>query len=94
MRNRKVWREFIITRKKPALITVLMGTAMSALSGIKDSFGDTMAISIARCTSCQTFEVNFPLVIRISVEETISRVRSGLLFYYWYSKIVLYLTMK
>ena len=57
MRNRKVWREFIITRKKPedgkkwkkaALITVLMGTAMSALSGIKDSFGDTMAISFEK----------------------------------------------
>ena len=32
--------------------------------------------------SFQTFEVNFLLVIRISVEETISRVRSGPSYYY------------
>ena len=31
--------------KKAAIITVLMGTAMSALSGIKDSVADTMAVS-------------------------------------------------
>lgn len=31
--------------KKAAIITVLMGTAMSALSGIKDSLSDTMAVS-------------------------------------------------
>ena len=55
MRNRKVWREFIITRKKPALITVLMGTAMSALSGIKDSLSATMAVSFE--------EMNLPLAI-------------------------------
>ena len=45
---------FIITMKKPedgkkwkkaAIITVLMGTAMSALSGIKDTFSDSMAVS-------------------------------------------------
>ena len=45
---------FIITVEKPnsarkwkkaAIITVLMGTAMSALSGIKDTFGDVMAVS-------------------------------------------------
>ena len=31
--------------KKAAIITVLMGTAMSALSGIKDSVADMMAVS-------------------------------------------------
>ena len=31
--------------KKAAILTVLMGTAMSALSGIKDTFADTMAVS-------------------------------------------------
>ena len=31
--------------KKAAIITVLMGTAMSALSGIKNSVADTMAVS-------------------------------------------------
>ena len=31
--------------KKAAIITVLMGTAMSALSGIKDSVADSMAVS-------------------------------------------------
>ena len=31
--------------KKAAIITVLIGTAMSALSGIKDSLSDTMAVS-------------------------------------------------
>ena len=31
--------------KKAAIITGLMGTAMSALSGLKDSSADTMAIS-------------------------------------------------
>ncbi len=31
--------------KKAAIITVLLGTAMSALSGIKDSVADTMAVS-------------------------------------------------
>ena len=31
--------------KKAAIITVLMGTAMSAMSGIKDSFSDKMAVS-------------------------------------------------
>ena len=31
--------------KKAAIITVLMGTAMSALSGLKDSSADPMAIS-------------------------------------------------
>ena len=45
---------FIITIKKPedgkkwkkaAIITVLIGTAMSAFSGIKDSISDSMAVS-------------------------------------------------
>ena len=31
--------------KKAAIITVLMGTAMSAFSGIKDSISDSMAVS-------------------------------------------------
>ena len=31
--------------KKASIITVLMGTAMSALSGIKDSVADAMAVS-------------------------------------------------
>ena len=31
--------------KKAAIITVMMGTGMSALSGIKDSVADTMAVS-------------------------------------------------
>ncbi len=31
--------------KKAAILTVLMGTAMSMLSGIKDCFGDSMAVS-------------------------------------------------
>ena len=31
--------------KKASIITVLMGTAMSAFSGIKDSLSDTMAVS-------------------------------------------------
>ena len=41
--------------KKAAIITVLMGTAMSALSGLKDSFADTMAISFE--------QMNLPLAI-------------------------------
>ena len=41
--------------KKAAIITVLMGTAMSALSGIKDSVADTMAVSFE--------QMNPPLVI-------------------------------
>ena len=41
--------------KKVAIITVLMGTAMSALSGIKDSVADTMAVSFE--------QMNTPLVI-------------------------------
>ena len=41
--------------KKASLITVLMGTAMSALSGIKDSVADTMAVSFEH--------MNFPLAI-------------------------------
>ena len=48
---------FILTMKKPdsarkwkkaAIITVLMGTAMSAASGIKDTFGDVMAVSFGQ----------------------------------------------
>lgn len=31
--------------EKAAIISVLMGTAMSALSGMKDIFADTMAVS-------------------------------------------------
>ena len=31
--------------KKAAIITVLMGTAMSAFSGVKDSIADTMEVS-------------------------------------------------
>ena len=34
--------------KKAAIITVVMGTAMSALSGIKDSCADTMAVSFEK----------------------------------------------
>ena len=41
--------------KKAAIITVLMGTALSALSGIKDSVADTMAVSFE--------QMNPPLVI-------------------------------
>ena len=41
--------------KKAAIITVLMGTAMSALSGIKDSVADTMAVSFE--------QMNIPLAI-------------------------------
>ena len=41
--------------KKAAIITVLMGTAMSALSGIKDSMADTMAVSFE--------QMNVPLAI-------------------------------
>ena len=41
--------------KKAAIITVLMGTAMSALSGLKDSFAGTMAISFE--------QMNLPLAI-------------------------------
>ena len=41
--------------KKAAIITVLMGTAMSALSGIKDSVADTMAVSFE--------QMNTPLAI-------------------------------
>ena len=41
--------------KKAAIITVLMGTAMSAFSGIKDSLADTMAISFE--------QMNLPLAI-------------------------------
>ena len=41
--------------KKAAIITVLMGTAMSALSGLKDSFADTMTISFE--------QMNLPLAI-------------------------------
>ena len=41
--------------KKAAIITGLMGTAMSALSGLKDSFADAMAISFER--------MNLPLAI-------------------------------
>ncbi|MBO4910169.1 MAG: hypothetical protein J5476_12905 [Lachnospiraceae bacterium] len=41
--------------KKAAIITVLMGTAMSALSGIKDSLSATMAVSFE--------EMNLPLAI-------------------------------
>ena len=55
---------FVITLKRPeggrkwkkaALITLLMGTAMSALSGIKDTVADTMAVSFE--------EMNFKLAI-------------------------------
>ena len=41
--------------KKAAIITVVMGTAMSALSGIKDSCADTMAVSFE--------QMNLPLAI-------------------------------
>lgn len=41
--------------KKAAIITVVMGTAMSAFSGIKDSFGDSMAVSFE--------QMNLPLAI-------------------------------
>ena len=41
--------------KKAAIITVLTGTAMSALSGIKDSAADTMAVSFE--------QMNLPLAI-------------------------------
>lgn len=41
--------------KKAAIITVLMGIAMSALSGIKDSVADTMAVSFE--------QMNTPLAI-------------------------------
>ena len=41
--------------KKASIITVLMGTAMSALSGIKDSVADAMAVSFE--------EMNLPLAI-------------------------------
>ena len=41
--------------KKAAIITVLMGTAMSALSGLKDSSADPMAISFE--------QMNLPLAI-------------------------------
>ena len=41
--------------KKAAIITVLMGTAMSALSGLKDSAADTMTISFE--------QMNLPLAI-------------------------------
>ena len=41
--------------KKAAIITVLMGTAMSALSGLKDSSADTMAVSFE--------QMNLPLAI-------------------------------
>ena len=41
--------------KKAAIITVLMGTAMSALSGLKDSVADPMAISFE--------QMNLPLAI-------------------------------
>ena len=41
--------------KKAVIITVLMGTAMSALSGIKDSFADKMAVSFE--------QMNLPLAI-------------------------------
>ena len=41
--------------KKAAIITVLMGTAMSAFSGIKDTLGDTMAVSFE--------QMNLPLAI-------------------------------
>ena len=41
--------------KKAAIITVVMGTAMSAFSGIKDSLGDSMAVSFE--------QMNLPLAI-------------------------------
>lgn len=41
--------------KKAAILTVLMGTAMSMLSGIKDSFGDSMAVSFE--------QMNLPLAV-------------------------------
>ena len=41
--------------KKAAIITVIMGTAMSALSGIKDSVADTMVVSFE--------QMNLPLAI-------------------------------
>ena len=41
--------------KKAVIMTVLMGTAMSALSGIKDSFADKMAVSFE--------QMNLPLAI-------------------------------
>ena len=41
--------------KKAAIITVVMGSAMSALSGIKDSCADTMAVSFE--------QMNLPLAI-------------------------------
>lgn len=41
--------------KIAAIITVVMGTAMSALSGIKDSCADTMAVSFE--------QMNLPLAI-------------------------------
>ena len=41
--------------KKAAIVTVVMGTAMSALSGVKDSCADTMAVSFE--------QMNMPLAI-------------------------------
>ena len=41
--------------KKASIITVLMGIAMSAFSGIKDSLSDTMAVSFE--------QMNLPLAI-------------------------------
>ena len=41
--------------KKAAIITVLAGTLMSALSGIKDSFADKMAVSFE--------QMNIPLAV-------------------------------
>ena len=41
--------------KKAAIITVVMGTALSALSGIKDSCADMMAVSFE--------QMNLPLAI-------------------------------
>ena len=49
---------------------------------LRDNSISRQYASTARCFSCLTFAVNFPLVIRISVEETISRVRSGHSSYY------------
>ena len=49
---------------------------------LRDNSISRQYASTARWFSCLTFELNFPLVIRISLEETISRVRSGPSYYY------------